>query len=215
MHIVQQKILELAEKKDIGKLKLRELGTEVGESHPQKVKHHLQHLIKKGVLRVNSMDNSITVVKPGLISGGDLIAIPLLGYANCGDATMVANEYPEGMLMVSPSLVRSSNSSSLFAVKAVGNSLNQANVDGKGSPIEDGDYVIVDKSMVAPKNNQYVLSVIDGLANIKKLFIDNDNQQYVLFSESSQEMPPIYIHQSDFQSYMINGTVVGVMKKPK
>lgn len=212
MHKTQEKILRLAEKKDIGKLKLRELGTEIGETHPQKVKHHLQHLIKKGLLKLDSYNKSITVTRPGVVSGGDFIAIPVVGYANCGIASMVAEERFDGMLMVSRSFVKTGNSKSLFAVKAVGNSLNQANMDGK--TIDDGDYVIVDKSKIAPESNRYVLSVIDGLANIKKLVIDVKNRQYVLLSESSQNIPPIYIGQDDFQDYMINGTVVGVMKKP-
>lgn len=214
MHITQKKILELAGKKDIGKLKLLELGIEVGESHPQKVKHHLQHLIKKGFLKWDRWNKSISVVKSGMISGGDFIAIPMMGYANCGIASMNANESFDGMLMVSRSLVASQNAKSLFAVKAVGQSLNKANIDGKGKNIDDGDYVIIDKSQITPSNNTYVLSIIDGLANIKKLVIDKTNRQLILLSETDQNIPPIYIGQEDFQDYMINGVVVGVMKKP-
>ena len=215
MHITQERILKLAEKQDIGKLKLREIGSKVGEPHPQKVKHHLQQLIKKGILKLSQWDKSISVVKPGVISDGDFISIPVMGYANCGVASMVADEKFDGMLMVSRSLVKSKNTGSLFAVKAVGNSLNQADIDGNGKSINDGDYVIIDKSKTTPENNHYVLSIIDGLANIKKLVVDKKNNQFILLSESSQNIPPIYIGQNDFQDYMINGTVVGVMKKPE
>lgn len=215
IHNIQQKILRLAELKDIGKLKLREIGSEIGEVHPQKIKHHLQQLIKRKILRVDSLNQSISVLKPGLTSNGMLIAIPIMGSANCGEATMVAEEKIEGMLMVSPSFVKNKNIASLFAVKAVGNSLNRSKIDDLGTTIEDGDYVIVDKNKNIPKHNTYVLSVIDGSANIKKFYIDRQNKQYVLLSESSQNFAPIHIYEDDFQNYMINGTVVGVIKKPQ
>jgi len=35
-----------------------------------------------------------------------------------------------------------------------------------------------------------------------------------LVSESNQDLPPIYIHRDDLDSYLIAGKVVRVMKKP-
>jgi len=40
MHIIQQKILKLAEKQNIDRMNLHEIGRLVGEEHPQKIKHH-------------------------------------------------------------------------------------------------------------------------------------------------------------------------------
>jgi hypothetical protein len=59
-----------------------------------------------------------------------------------------------------------------------------------------------------------VVSIIDGVANIKKLYIDEKKEQLVLLSESNQDIAPIYIHKHDLDSYLIAGTVVKVMKKP-
>jgi len=101
-------------------------------------------------------------------------------------------------------------SKDLFAVRAVGESMNRARIGN--NTIDDGDYVIIDKGRISPKNNEYVLSVIDGMANIKKL-IKTDGQ-IVLLSESSHDFPPIYIHADDVDRHLINGVAVKVMKRP-
>ncbi len=63
------------------------------------------------------------------------------------------------------------------------------------------------------KNGDIVLSIIDGMANIKKFFLDKEHGQAILMSESTKEFPPIYIHEDD--DFMINGKVVQVIKTPK
>lgn len=51
MHPAQTSILELSKKEDITKMTLREIGKQsgVGE-YPQRVKHHVEQLKKKGLL---------------------------------------------------------------------------------------------------------------------------------------------------------------------
>ena len=51
------------------------------------------------------------------------------------------------------------------------------------------------------------------MANIKKLSAFTEKELYVLASESSEEYPPIHIHQNEFRDYLINGTVAKVIKK--
>jgi repressor LexA len=99
----------------------------------------------------------------------------------------------------------------LIAVRAVGESLNKANIGGEN--IEDGDYVVVDCKQ-QPNNGDYVLSIIDGAANFKKFFKDDSKHEIRLVSESTQEIPPIILHDSDINSsgYMVNGVVVRVIK---
>ncbi len=89
--------------------------------------------------------------------------------------------------------------------------MNRAMVNG--NTIEDGDYLLVDSDQTSPSNGDIVLSVIDDMANIKKYVWDEANNQIVLVSESTKDIPPIYIHEDD--SFMINGKVIQVIKKPK
>jgi len=211
MHRLQQAILELASKKPLEGMTLREIGDHIGEKHPQKIKHHLNQLRAKGLLVSGDKPRS---VKIGVVQGKGqtkMLSIPILGAANCGDPREFAVENLEGYLTVSPSMVPKKKY--LFAVRAVGSSMNQANIEGKS--IEDGDYVIVDSEVKTPKNGDYVLSVIGGSANIKLFCEDRENSQIVLISESAQELPPIYIHLEDFVDYMVNGKVVQVIKKFK
>ena len=186
----------------------REIGREIGVSHPQIVKHHLSQLKKKGLLGQKEQ-NSITKLREILNKHATgLVDIPILGSANCGIATIIAEESHEGFLKISPKLIASSQSKALFALKASGSSLNRANING--TQVEDGDYLIVDTTYKNPKNDDYVVSIIDGCANVKKVRLEKD--RIILLSESSEEIPPIYIHPED--SYLVNGKVIQVIKKP-
>ncbi|NMB84090.1 S24 family peptidase [Candidatus Roizmanbacteria bacterium] len=86
--------------------------------------------------------------------------------------------------------------------------MNKANIDNL--TINDGDYVLVDTSNKQPNNGDYVLSIIDNCANIKK-FIQKDKNQIALISESSEDFEPIYI--SEVDRYFIGRVVTQVIKK--
>ncbi len=84
----------------------------------------------------------------------------------------------------------------------------------KGSSIEDGDYVIVDTQKKAPEAKDYILSVIDDGANIKRIYFDETNHYVVLRSESNDpNFRDIIIHEDD--KYSVVGTVECVIKKPQ
>lgn len=216
MHPTQEKILKLIQTQLVVGLTLREIGEKIGErGSPQKIKHHLVQLAKKGLVKIDGKRNRIERIKSGAVAGTNLISIPILGSANCGEALVFADERAEGYLQVSSRILGDSlsrNPDNLFALRAMGQSMNRANVFN--NTIDEGDYVIVDKSRTKPGNNEYVLSIIDGLASIKKIFIDEKNHQVLLLSESSHDFPPIYIHQEDFERFLINGVIVKVMKQP-
>ncbi len=210
MHKIQEQILKLIEQKNISGLTLREIGKLVGETFPQKVKHHMDQLEKKGFLKIDRTNKTVT--KTDSVSmhiGGSLISIPIVGTANCGPATIFANENIEGYIKISKNILRKFKN--VFAIRAQGLSMNKAIIDGK--TIEDGDYLIIDSEYKSPKNGDVILSVIDDMANIKKYVWDEDNNQVVLVSQSTRDIPPIYIHEDD--SFMINGKVIQVIKKPK
>jgi len=210
VHETQKKLLRLINEKNIWGLTLREIGSLVGEPHPQKIKHHLSQLLKKSLLVRDDSEKKIESFEKIETS---FFSIPILGSANCGEALRLAEVSPEGILKVSKSMVPKKDG--LFALKAVGDSMNKAIIGKNGNNINDGDYVIVDSNQIVPRNNDYVLSIIDGLANIKKFIKDNDNKQIVLVSESSKEYPPIFISENDLSSYSVNGKVVQVIKMPK
>lgn len=214
MHPIQEKILKLAQKINLDRTKLSLTGRLVGESHPQKVKYHIDKLVESGYLAVDEATNILKVLKPIKDSITSIFKLPIVGCANCGPATLLAHENITGFLHVSKSMTGTSSPEGLFVVKASGNSLNRAQ-DIVGGSVEDGDYILVDGNNQNPKDGDYVLSVIGEAANVKRFYFDRTNKQITLVSESSEDVPPIYIHQDDFDSYMVNGKVLRVIKKNK
>ncbi len=205
MHPIQDKLIKLAGNYNLGRMSYREIGHLIGESHPQKIKHHLGQLEVKGLIKSNI--EGTTIRKTSI--DRSIVSIPILGSADCGPATVFADENIEGYLRISSKLV--SIKGKLFALKAVGKSMNKADIKGKS--INDGDYAIIDSKDNQPKNNDYVVSVIDGVCNIKKFIKDEVHHQIALISESTQDFSPIYIHPNE-TNYFICGKVVDVIKKP-
>ncbi|MCE7936715.1 hypothetical protein DYH10_02925 [Candidatus Saccharibacteria bacterium CPR2] len=208
MHTIQKKIYKLAQKEDIGAYGYRKIGEKIKVEHPQQVKHHVLKLINDGYL-VRTPGGGLRASKPN-IAGGKMLRIPILGQANCGEALSYAEDYAQDWLSLSPSLVKSKHPKKLFAVKASGDSMNKAVINGK--TIEDGDYVIVDGSTQIPENGDFIVSSVEGLANIKKYMLDQQYGVIALLSESTRQRPPIFIHPNDVESYHIHGKVVEVIK---
>lgn len=212
---IQEKILKLSETQNLSKLSLRDIGTFIGETHPQKVKHHLNQLIKKGLLNLDDKhENNLLKKFNHLITNSsiNLINIPILGEVNCGPATLLTEDsYDKGFLKVSTSVIKGRPGS--FALKAVGNSMNASNING--SNIEDGDYILVDSNARNPKNGDYVVSIIDRAANAKRIFYENAQDRIILISESIGETNPIVIKQSDFDTYTVVGKIFDVIKSYK
>lgn len=210
LHPLQEELHNLAKNQKINGMSLRQIGALVGESSPQKVKHHLSQLSRYGMIR---FDSSSRVVLPATSkSEADAFAsIRILGTADCGPATAIADQRVQGYLKISRRLLKIDASDKyLFALHAHGNSMNRADIGGNN--IEEGDFVIVDNRKMVPHDGDFIVSIIDGMANIKR-FVRMNNEQIALVSESTEDIAPIYIHADD--DYQYNGKVVQVIKRPR
>lgn len=205
MHIIQEKLLKELNRKNLSGMTLREVGSFVGEKSAQKIKHHLTQLSKRGFITYNPIKREIK--KAQKISKEGFVSLPIVGAANCGPATIFAEENITGYLKVSKKLAP--HGGKLFVLRAEGNSMNKANINRKN--IEDGDFVIVDAEQKSPEPGQYIVSIIDEMANIKKFVPDPQNKRIVLKSESTKEYLPIFIHEND--NYHVSGKVIDVIKK--
>jgi repressor LexA len=214
MHTIQQKILNLAKAQNLANVSLRKIGELIDEPNaPQKIKHHIDKLKEKGLL-IMSNDGRLQPTKIGADKTSRLISLPILGSASCGTANAYADGDVEGYLKISLRILGEqfkNKINNLFVLRASGNSMNRASVNGK--TIDDGDFVIAEKTDTPPKNGEYIVSIIEGLANIKKFLFDAKNKHIILCSESSMEFSPIYIHKEDYGSYFVGGKVVDVIKK--
>jgi SOS-response transcriptional repressor LexA len=213
MHKIQEKILKLAGEVNLYDLTLREIGKRIVEGDsPQKIKHHLNQLARKGFIRIDKKKKRIERVGAGAESSGKVVSLPIMGDANCGEATCLAEDYVEGYLYLSRGVLGnlSRKKDNLFVLRAVGSSMNKAIIDNQR--LEDGDYVLVSRDKKKPSDGEYVASIIDGVANIKKFYKKDD--YIVLVSESTHNIPPIYIHKDDIDDYLMAGIVVKVLKRP-
>jgi SOS-response transcriptional repressor LexA len=223
MHPIQKKLLQLSKVRDLSKLSYREIGRQLAEGddvyarvHPQNVIYHLEQLAAEGILKDSQLPIKAQVKKANSNSRADFVIelanIPIVGSANCGPADIFADERIEGYLKVSPSKLRSKNIRHLYALKAQGNSMNASNIHGE--TINDGDFVIVDSTLLTPKDGERVVVVENDLANIKRIYFDYSNQMVILRSESIEDFNPIYVDPHDNWEGLISGTIVQVIKDP-
>jgi repressor LexA len=219
MHPIQESLLDLSRRRNLAKLSLRQIAEEIGLSgeSPQKIKHHLQQLEKRGFLVIDRVRRQMDRAgdKPGWVRGpltapSRLFMLPIIGTANCGPATIYAEENFRGFLRVSSKLIGRSQPTGLYALKTDGSSMNKAEVGGR--KIEDGDYVVVDRRRVTPQQGDVVVAIIDGKATVKRFIDDRPNGQIVLKADSSFDYEPIHLHPDD--EFSISGTVIGVVKRP-
>src|SRR5438876_7869389 len=175
MHQIQEKLLELSKRENLATLSLREMAKRIKlpNESPQKIKHHLLQLQKKGFLSIdrakgmmNRTSSTPAWAKGLLHKAARLFSIPIIGTANCGPATIFAEQNFQGFLRASSKLVGRQRPNGLYAVKADGTSMNRAEVNGKR--IEDGDFVIVDSEDKAVSTGDVVLAIIDDKATIKR-----------------------------------------------
>lgn len=207
IHPIQQKLLFLVKDQGAVLLKYREIGRKIGEKYPQTVKHHIELLANRNLIII---ENGLIKVNAKNTENTKMLNLPFYGLANCGAPTICAQDKIEGFIKVSPSILPNKNFDNFFIIKAVGNSMNMAKVGKSRQNIENGDFVIVDTEKKAPLNDDYIVSVIDGCANIKKVYIDSSSNHIQLLSESTEDYTPIIL--KEFDEFVVVGTAIDVIK---
>lgn len=211
MHTKQKQLLALIDSDpNVGSYSLRTIADKIGvPDKPQIVKYHLQQLEKAGLISMNLQTGTIKPVKKGFVKStvNTVFSLPVVGSANCGPATIFAEQNIQQYLKVSSSMLPY-NKKDLYALIADGNSMNLAKVEGK--TIESGDFVLVDSGYKSYKNGDIVVAVIDGLATIKRYRFDKENERVVLEADSTEKYLPIFIHAED--DFQLSGKVVGIIK---
>ena len=170
---------ELTRKQHIVLETVREITEQTGENPTAYKVHH--HLCAEGHA-AGSLKSTVQVVealeRKELVARDDarriypvkndtyanlanIFSIPTYGLASCGEALAFADNNVEGYIQVSASLFRKEKPAQLFAVKALGDSMDKVG-------IADNDYVVFatyDHSEEA--DGKIVVAVINGMATIK------------------------------------------------
>lgn len=216
MHHIQKKLLELAKTNNLAECTLRRTAELIGDPDmsPGQIQHHLLQLEKRNLLFINRKNKTQRLESP--VEDDRFVLVPIVGSASCGPALNYADEYNEGLLRISKQLLdkqskqSNSNKHKYIAVRADGDSMNNASVGRFRQSINSGDFVLVDISQRCTEDGDYVLSIIGGMANIKRL---KKHEEYISLESESftpERFPPIIVDQSE--DYMINGKVIAVYK---
>lgn len=163
----------------------------------------IEALEKKDCLKRDNSHRIYMVRNNNYADLKNIFSIPLYGLASCGEALAYANDVADNYLQLSKSLFEAVEPKNLFAVKALGDSMDK-------SGINDGDYVVFEK---CHSHNDFLLegkvvvAVINGLATIK-IFKKVERDVIGLFPRSSNDShQPIFIHKTD------SILIAGVFKK--
>jgi SOS-response transcriptional repressor LexA len=151
----------------------------------------VEALEKKDLIKRDAKRKIYLIKNDSYANLKNIFSIPVYGLASCGDALAYANDEVDGYLQLSKSLFNKEKTNKLFAVKALGDSMDK-------DSIEDGDYVIFEKyDNQDDLEGKIVVVVINGMATIKR-FKKVEKGLIGLFPNSSNSFhQPIYIHEND------------------
>ena len=158
----------------------------------------IEALEKKDILKRDRDKKLYLIENNNFANLKNIFSIPVYGLASCGEALAYAEDNVDGFLRISKSLFRQADSAKLFAVKALGDSMDKKNIN-------DGDYVIFEKYEGGDEDleGKIVVAVINGMATIKS-YKKVGADIVGLFPHSTNTVhQPIFIHSSD--SIMIAG----------
>lgn len=178
---------------------LGERGVEVGSL--KGTVQVIEALEKKDLLKRDKDKKIYLVENDNYADLGNIFSIPMYGLASCGEALAYAEGNVDGYLQISESLFRKADPAKLFAVKALGDSMDK-------EEINDGDYVVFEKCEAGQDfEGKIVVAVINGMATIKR-YKKLKHGIIGLFPQSRNPIhQPIYLDESD------SILIAGIFKK--
>jgi len=194
LHPIQDKLIEILSKNIDEPLTIREMQDLVGASSTSLIVHHMAQLEKKGYLKKNPQNpRDYQILK----KPDEAIAyLNLYGLATCGPEGSVLDGNPIDRVPLSSKFL-SFPASKAFMVKAKGDSMLPK--------INNGDFVIVEKTNNAD-DGQIIVCVNKGQALIKKIKHGSKKDGAILISLNSEYEP--FMAAEDFR---IEGVVKGVI----
>jgi repressor LexA len=184
---------------------LREIGKNFGISSTFGVKRHLEALVKKGFLNIESnASRGIALVRndsdfesPFSSLGDDIfIKLPVVGRVAAG-SPILAVENIESTMVIDSSYLK--NAENAFALRVQGDSMINAG-------IKEGDLVIVSPGENS-KNGDIIVALLDDEATIKRLQV---NGQEVTLIPENNNYNPIVVKEKE--SFKIIGKIKGVVR---
>ena len=184
---------------------LREIGKHFQISSTFGVKRHLEALVKKGHINIESnASRGISMIKknqdefPEISFSGEgvFFKIPVIGRVAAG-LPITAIENMEGSLVVDPAFLKRAEDA--FALRVKGDSMINIGIN-------DGDLVIVSPNEQT-RNGDIVVAMLNDEATVKRFEVVN--KKIKLFAENSAYLPIEIKSEDDFN---LIGKVKGVVR---
>lgn len=180
----------------------RQIGNNFGISSTFGVKRHLDALIKKGYINIDSKANrSITLTDKALsifneVRLNNSIEIPILGRVAAG-YPVLSEQNIDGTLIIDSSLIKKGGN--YFGLKVRGDSMIEEG-------IYEGDTVIV-KSQSHAENNEIVIAMVDNDTTVKRYF---NKKSKIELIPANKDFETITV--TEKHDFSILGKVVGVYR---
>jgi len=184
---------------------LREIGKHFQISSTFGVKRHLEALVKKGYINIESnASRGISMVKRTDEDFSDrylneesvFVKIPVIGRVAAG-LPITAIENMEGSLVVDPTFLKRAEDA--FALRVKGDSMINAGIN-------DGDLVIVSPGEQS-RNGDIVVAMLNDEATVKRFELSD--KKITLIAENNAYLPIEIKHEDDFK---LIGKVKGVVR---
>jgi repressor LexA len=184
---------------------LREIGKHFQISSTFGVKRHLEALVKKGYINIESnASRGISLVRKGQEDFGNrslneenvFLKIPVVGRVAAG-VPITAIENMEGSLVVDPAFLKRAEDA--FALRVKGDSMINAGIN-------DGDLVIVSPNEQA-RNGDIVVAMLNDEATVKRFELAD--KKIKLIAENDAYLP---IEISNGDDFRLIGKVKGVVR---
>ena len=184
---------------------LREIGKNFGISSTFGVKRHLEALVKKGFLNIESnASRGITLLRNEIdfedsisASSNDLfVKLPVVGRVAAG-SPILAVENIESSIVIDSSYLK--NAENAFALRVHGDSMINAG-------IKEGDLVIVSPEE-NPKSGDIIVAMLEDEATVKRLQVSG--KEVTLIPENDNYKP---ITIKDKETFKIIGKIKGVVR---
>ena len=184
---------------------LREIGRNFGISSTFGVKRHLEALVKKGFLNIESnASRGITLLRNEIdfedsisASGDDLfIKLPVVGRVAAG-SPILAVENIESSIIIDSSYLK--NAENAFALRVHGDSMINAG-------IKEGDLVIVSPEE-NPRSGDIIVALLEDEATVKRLQLKG--KEVILIPENDNYNP---ITITNKETFKIIGKIKGVVR---
>lgn len=162
------------------------------------IHEHLTYLVeRKFIERDNRQERGIRILhgtrNDREDAGAESIALPLVGLITAGEP-IEAVENIDRRIPVAKEMVRGKDA---YVLKVQGDSMIE-------SLIQDGDYVVVEKTDYAQNGDTIVALLEDGTATLKKFFKD---KHYIRLQPANKKYKPRLV-----KNLVIQGKVLGIIR---